>query len=110
MPLLLIRYWKAGLAALLLLAFGLQTLRLAACERHSGKVEAQLARANALIEVQNEQVAAMEADGRRLTAKVEKARAAGEKGIEAARAQAARVRVTPANGCATPAAIMEAYR
>jgi hypothetical protein len=107
---MLLKYWKAGLAALLLFGLGIQTLRLAASERHSEKVGAQLAKANALIEIQNEAVAKLEADGRRLTADVENARKAGAEGIRSARLEAAALRDTPANGCPTPIEIMEAYR
>ena len=110
MPFNLLKYWKLGLAAVMLIVIAAMYLRLAACLRHSEAMTAQLATANGRIAVQNEAVGRMEVEGRLLEAKVGESKRRGEVAIASARSEAARLRTTAPNGCPTPSEVMTAYR
>lgn len=107
---LILRYWREGIIALCLIAVGVQSLRLAASEREAAKWQSQLAKANALIEIQNEAVAALEAEGKELRANVERARKEGEAGIRRADRLASELeKERPLSGqCLTPEAVLRA--
>jgi hypothetical protein len=106
--LLALRHWKLVSMGVLALLLGVQSLRVAQAQRHSAKVEAQLAKANALIEIQNEAVKQLKLDSDKLQADVERARKEGERGIAEAVSQAGKLRNTPANGCRTPEMVLRA--
>lgn len=92
------RYWRLiveGSVALALL------LALWACDRSRDKYRDQLSKANAVIE-------SMVADGERRKAEVSAAREWGVQHQAEAKVKADAVRVTPANGCPTPKAVLEA--
>lgn len=94
----------------LIVALGIAAALYQAERNHSRKVEGQLSKANALIEVQNEAVANLEAEGKELRANVERARKEGEAGIRRADRLASELeKERPLSGeCRTPEQVLRA--
>jgi multidrug resistance efflux pump len=107
-----LRYWKLIGVGVLLLAIGVQTLRLSAAEREADKWQAQLAKANALIETQNAAVRAWQDEAARQHKVAREAQAEARKAGDSLRAQAGRAEARrPLSGrCETPPAVAEAAR
>jgi len=99
-----LRYWKLALGAVLLLALGVQTMRVKSCNRARAKVEAQLADANATIRQ-------FDAAGERIETQRKRSVSQGNAERAKIRTRIERIVVpAPVAGCDTPPDVMEAFK
>lgn len=102
-----LRYWRLIAEAFIVLAL---LLALSMEKRHSAKVEGQLSKANALIEVQNAGIAEAHSEGERMKAAYLKSLDAAKADNAKARSERVRLSRLPESQCQTSSDILEAYK